>query len=242
MQLKTRGIAGLPSQCIVLISSINRGGVLEAAGAASIKFREKDILSTAHRIDHALIALDEKVRMLKESKAGTGELEEVKIQISLREKMLFGVFQQVAVHFADLHDTPGRMRAKGVIRREVKWAASRTFFYWRLRRRLLEFSFAQKINGKLKPPVPRQDIIGKLLSWCSTHGLSTADFDDDKCFVEWCETNAAALQAHEDELRAASLAEQISSTLEAAGTQRVEVLRQAIAQLSESERTKLLSP
>jgi hypothetical protein len=26
---------------------------------------------------------------------------------------LFGVFQQIAVHFADLHDTPGRMKAKG---------------------------------------------------------------------------------------------------------------------------------
>ena len=34
----------------------------------------------------------------------------------MREKALFGVFQQVAVHFADLHDTPGRMRAKGKIK------------------------------------------------------------------------------------------------------------------------------
>ena len=41
-------------------------------------------------------------------------------QIKMREKALFGVFQQVAVHFADLHDTPGRMRAKGVIRRQVR--------------------------------------------------------------------------------------------------------------------------
>ena len=41
-------------------------------------------------------------------------------QIKMREKALFGVFQQVAVHFADLHDTPGRMRAKGVIRRQVE--------------------------------------------------------------------------------------------------------------------------
>ena len=38
-----------------------RGGVLEAAGAASIKFREKDIVATAHRVDHALAALDEKI-------------------------------------------------------------------------------------------------------------------------------------------------------------------------------------
>ena len=35
-----------------------RGGVLEAAGAASIKFRDRDIVAAAHRIDPALIALD----------------------------------------------------------------------------------------------------------------------------------------------------------------------------------------
>lgn len=46
------------------------------------------------------------------------------------------VYQQVAEHFADMHDTPGRMCAKGVIRQAVPWTDARTIFYWRLRRRL----------------------------------------------------------------------------------------------------------
>lgn len=55
------------------------------------------------------------------------------------------------MHFADLHDTPGRMEAKGVIRRQVQWAESRVFFHWRLRRRLVEFQLAsdlQKARGQ----------------------------------------------------------------------------------------------
>jgi acetyl-CoA carboxylase carboxyltransferase component len=88
----------------------SRGGVLEPAGAASIKFRDRDISATAHRVDHELIALDKK---LLAAKADTASCAAITKQIKAREKALFGVFQQVAVHFADLHDTPGRMKAKG---------------------------------------------------------------------------------------------------------------------------------
>jgi acetyl-CoA carboxylase / biotin carboxylase 1 len=38
-----------------------------------------------------------------------------------REKFLRNIYAQVAVQFADLHDTPGRMAAVGVIRRVVPW-------------------------------------------------------------------------------------------------------------------------
>ena len=38
-----------------------RGGVLEAAGAASIKFRDRDIVAAAHRMDQTLMALDKGV-------------------------------------------------------------------------------------------------------------------------------------------------------------------------------------
>ena len=77
-----------------------RGGVLEAAGAASIKFRDRDVLATAHRIDPTLIELTQRLAQLKAG-AGTDSpsAEEVKViegQIKKREKMLFGVFQQVS--------------------------------------------------------------------------------------------------------------------------------------------------
>ena len=42
---------------------------------------------------------------------------------------------QVAVHFAELHDTPTRMKEKGCLRDIIAWSNSRRHFYWRLRRR-----------------------------------------------------------------------------------------------------------
>lgn len=36
-------------------------------------------------------------------------------QLKAREDLLLPIYHQVAVQFADLHDTPGRMLEKGVI-------------------------------------------------------------------------------------------------------------------------------
>lgn len=52
--------------------------------------------------------------------AGSPELSEaqrkqLEKQLKAREELLLPVYHQVAVHFADLHDTPGRMQEKGVI-------------------------------------------------------------------------------------------------------------------------------
>lgn len=41
-----------------------RGGVLEPNGAAEIKFRQKDYVATAHRLDPALKALDGKLKAM----------------------------------------------------------------------------------------------------------------------------------------------------------------------------------
>merc|ERR1719178_667275 len=56
------------------------------------------------------------------------------------------VYQQVAEHFADLHDTPGRMASTGVIRKVVDWKGARKFFYWRLQRRLKEGELCDQIG------------------------------------------------------------------------------------------------
>lgn len=52
--------------------------------------------------------------------AGTPELsaadrKELESKLKEREEFLAPIYQQVAVQFADLHDTPGRMQEKGVI-------------------------------------------------------------------------------------------------------------------------------
>ena len=61
-------------------------------------------------------------------------------------EVLSPIYHQVAVTFADLHDTPERMLAKGVIRDVIEWRESRIKLYWRLKRRLHE----KKMMGKIE--------------------------------------------------------------------------------------------
>ena len=78
-----------------------RGGVLEANGAASVKYRVKDLLKTMHRLDEKLIALTKKLECSDDDQG------EVKKSISKRENKLLPVYEQIAVQFCELHDTPG---------------------------------------------------------------------------------------------------------------------------------------
>merc|ERR1739838_523378 len=73
------------------------------------------------------------------------ERQEVMDAIKEREQALLPVYEQISVQFCELHDTPGRMQAVGVIRQQVEWKSSRSFFYWRLRRKLAEFDLRKKI-------------------------------------------------------------------------------------------------
>ncbi|XP_069475531.1 acetyl-CoA carboxylase 2 [Ambystoma mexicanum] len=113
----------------------SRGGVLEAEGTVEIRFRRKDLIKTMRRIDSVYSRLVEQL--------GTPELPEderkkLESQLKSREELMLPIYHQVAVHFADLHDTPGRMQEKGVITDIIDWKNARMFFYWRLRRLLLE--------------------------------------------------------------------------------------------------------
>eukprot|EP00981_Chlorochromonas_danica_P013150 scaffold5903_cov165-Ochromonas_danica.AAC.25 len=187
-----------------------RGGVLEAAGAASIKFRDRDILQSMHRLDHTLIQLD---NSLAEAKASDrSDAEEIAKLIKQRERLLFGVFQQVAVHFADLHDTPGRMKAKEVIRHQVRWAESRTFFYWRLRRRLRDFDLFNQITASVsilprsttmvtannvtvtKGLITRKQVMGDFEKFFHESGSKPSIWSDDKEMVNWYETHSEEVQ------------------------------------------------
>ena len=107
---------------VVLDSSINpkmmkmyadpsaRGNVLEPSGCVSVKFRDKEISNTIHR-------LDEKIKTLA--------MDDAKKK---REEELLPVYRQIALHFVDLHDTPDRMEAKKTIHGQVKWSDSRMLF------------------------------------------------------------------------------------------------------------------
>ena len=67
--------------------------------------------------------------------------------IRARERALLPVYTQVAVQFAQMHDGPARMLAKGVLRGVVPWRAARAFFAVRLRRRLAEEALVKHIAG-----------------------------------------------------------------------------------------------
>ena len=146
-----------------------------------IKFRQKDKVKTMSRLDPVCTGLLEKLK----TEMPAEKREELEYELRQREEMLNSMYHQVskplctvlskgvlsiralfqvAVHFADLHDTPGRMMEKGVIlvspfwspRQQcsapslifvpfshlfqdvLEWKNSRKYFYWRLRRRLCE--------------------------------------------------------------------------------------------------------
>jgi acetyl-CoA carboxylase / biotin carboxylase 1 len=74
------------------------------------------------------------------------------LEAKMKERItsLMHVYHTVAVHFADLHDTPERMLEKGCISEIVPWRTSRSFFFWRLRRCLLEDHFVRRILSAQK--------------------------------------------------------------------------------------------
>ncbi|XP_062816368.1 acetyl-CoA carboxylase 2 isoform X2 [Anolis carolinensis] len=113
----------------------SRGGILEAEGTVEIKFRKKDLVKTMRRVDEACASIAQRLGAPDLPKEKRRDLE---MQLQAREEHLLPIYHQVAVQFADLHDTPGRMQEKGVITDILQWKTARSFFYWRLRRLLLE--------------------------------------------------------------------------------------------------------
>ncbi|EGG25342.1 acetyl-CoA carboxylase [Cavenderia fasciculata] len=111
-----------------------RGGVLEPNGIVEIKYRDPELIRTMHRLDSRLIQLDAEIAQA----ASADDAKPLRAQAAAREKELLSIYQQIAIKFADLHDTPGRMKAKGVIADVVQWKTSRFYFYNRLRCRLFE--------------------------------------------------------------------------------------------------------
>lgn len=163
----------------------SRGGVLEPEGTVEIKFRKKDLVKTMRRVDPVYMNLAERL--------GTPELspcerKELETKLKEREEFLLPIYHQVAVKFADLHDTPGRMQEKGVITDILDWPTSRTFFYWRLRRLLLEETVKRKILNANSELTDGQ-IQAMLRRWfVEAEGAVKAYlWDDNKDVVEWLE-------------------------------------------------------
>ncbi|XP_029467592.1 acetyl-CoA carboxylase 1 isoform X2 [Rhinatrema bivittatum] len=167
----------------------SRGGVLEPEGTVEIKFRRKDLVKTMRRVDPVYIHLAERLGTPELSPAERKELE---AKLKEREEFLIPIYHQVAVQFADLHDTPGRMQEKGVITDVLEWKASRTFFYWRLRRLLLEDVVKGKIH-EANPELTDGQIQAMLRRWfVEAEGTVKAYlWDNNEDVVEWLEKQIA---------------------------------------------------
>nr|XP_015828099.2 acetyl-CoA carboxylase isoform X2 [Nothobranchius furzeri] len=163
----------------------SRGGVLEAEGTVEIKFRRKDLLKTMRRLDSVYSRL---VEQLASPELSEKEGKELEAKLKAREEFLSPIYHQVAVQFVDLHDTPGRMQEKGVITDILDWKNARTFFYWRLRRLLLE----QVAKGEIlqaNKDLSDGHMQSMLRRWfVETEGTVKAYlWDNNQAVVEWLE-------------------------------------------------------
>uniref|UniRef100_A0A1L8D6Q0 Acetyl CoA Carboxylase-3 n=1 Tax=Plutella xylostella TaxID=51655 RepID=A0A1L8D6Q0_PLUXY len=159
-----------------------RGGVLEPEAIVVVKYKEKDLLKTMHRMDQELMRLSARITELKEQmkvisknldrrgsiddvliKTDVGKQAEAKIREleaellaaetarKTREKELSPIYREVAVHFAELHDTAERMLEKGCIFDIIPWRESRRLLHWRLKRLLLQNEQERLVQRACEP-------------------------------------------------------------------------------------------
>ncbi|ORZ00046.1 acetyl-CoA carboxylase [Lobosporangium transversale] len=190
----------------------SRAGVLEPEGIVEIKFRKTQLLATMER-------LDEKYRALKnqyEDPALAGaERDAIKSKLTEREQELLPVYQQLAIQFADLHDTAGRMKAKGTIREALDWTNARRFFYWRVRRRLAE-EYVRRRMVAAKKTQTRDEQTVTLLGWFGRDIAHSSESDlkqiwetEDRIVFEWLESEANKINHFIQELARVGTADEI---------------------------------
>ncbi|XP_066546122.1 acetyl-CoA carboxylase isoform X2 [Amia ocellicauda] len=167
----------------------SRGGVLEAEGTVEIKFRRKDLLKTMRRIDPIYARLADQ---LGSPELPGAERKDLESKLKTREEFLLPIYHQVAVQFVDLHDTPGRMQEKGAITDILEWKSARVFFYWRLRRLLLEEAAKLEILQANKE-LSNGHIQSMLRRWFveSEGAVKAYLWDNNKLVVEWLEKHLA---------------------------------------------------
>ncbi|XP_072289677.1 acetyl-CoA carboxylase isoform X3 [Eucyclogobius newberryi] len=177
----------------------SRGGVLEAEGTVEIKYRRKDLLKTMRRLDPAYASIAQK---LSSPELSEKECQELESKLKAREEFLMPIYHQVAVQFADLHDTPGRMQEKGAITDILDWKNVRSFFYWRLRRLLLEQVVKCEILQANKD-LSDGHMHSMLRRWfVETEGtVKTYLWDNNQAVVEWLEMQLATKDGMRSSIR-----------------------------------------
>lgn len=164
-----------------------RGGVLEPEGVVEIKFRTPELRATMHRLDPVLR------EAIENAPPGTDVRNSP--EFKAREAALLPVYHQIALAFAEMHDTPVRMVSKGVLRGIVPWERARAFFSRRLRCLLAREALLRHIAAA-DPTIKREEGLAKVNEWFEdSKKLTGADDDDDdeqeehEAFLQWMESS-----------------------------------------------------
>lgn len=166
-----------------------KGNVLEPEGMIEIKFRTRELLECMGRLDQQLIFLKQKLQEANIN-GDRQAVDSLQKQIQLREKSLLPVYTQIATKFAELHDTSLRMAAKGVIKEVVDWSNSRSFFYKRLHRRIMEESLIKAVTEAAGDHIPHKSAKDLIKNWFTSSNIANGNADswfDDEAFFKWKE-------------------------------------------------------
>nr|PUA88745.1 acetyl-coA carboxylase ACC2 [Toxoplasma gondii TgCATBr9] len=161
----------------------SRGGVMEPSGTVEIKFRDKMLIETMRRLDRVTKQLEkEDAKLASEGlPIDAPRRQEIKEKKEKRIQDLLPVYKQVAIHFADMHDTATRMKKRDAVHDVVMWEKSRNYFYWRLRRQLILFNLRKEIT--IADPtlslIQAQNLVFK---WAEEAGHNV---DGNYQFVQW---------------------------------------------------------
>uniref|UniRef100_H2YM68 Uncharacterized protein n=1 Tax=Ciona savignyi TaxID=51511 RepID=H2YM68_CIOSA len=159
----------------------SRGGVLEAQATVEIKYRKKELVKTMKRCDQQYAAISQE---LEKSSLSLKEKKQLQAKLKEREEYLEPIYHQVAVKFADLHDTPGGMLAKGCLSGILTWKTSRNFLYWRLRRLLLQDDVKSRCHGANRDLTNAQiDVM--IRRWFVEDQGTAHLWDDNEAVVTW---------------------------------------------------------
>jgi len=193
----------------------SRGGILEPPGIVEVKYRASQQIEAMHRHDQRVQELDAKI-----AEAEGADKKSLEQELKARERNLLPLYTSIAVGFADLHDRTGRMKAKGVIRDDVAWKNSRRFFFWRVRRRVLQ-DFFIKMLRTADQRMDHAAAVAQVEKWAEE---SSIDFNNDEKMAAWLEAQDMSQRA--DCCKIAFLRAHVEATLK---------------ELPEEERRSLLS-
>merc|ERR1711871_834642 len=100
-------------------------------------------------------------------------------------------------------------KAKGVIRDVVPWARAREYFFWRVRRRLMQDALVSQLKAA-DSALSHADCLSMLASWMG----EKASWEDDKAVLDFFAAEGAVIDEKLGEVRKESVKAAVAALLE----------------------------